>query len=58
MKVKEAWRFRKRSGADPIIVSSCGCRVWCYTGQVVRFCKEHLPPVPTSEGEEANDERA
>ena len=40
-KVKEAWRFRKRSEADPILILPCGCKKYCYTGQIVRFCDKH-----------------
>ena len=40
-KVKEAWRFRKRSEADPVKQLPCGCRVQCCTGQVIRFCAGH-----------------
>lgn len=38
-----AWRFRKGSGADPVKVLDCGCKVWVYDGTVVRPCKDHDP---------------
>lgn len=40
-KVKEAWRFRKQSGGDPIHTLDCGCKVWIYDGTVVRYCAKH-----------------
>ena len=42
-KVKLAWRFRKGSESDPILSHPCGCKYYCYTGQIVRHCKEHMP---------------
>lgn len=41
-KVKESWRFRKRSEADPVEVLPCGCHAWVYDGTVVRYCERHL----------------
>jgi hypothetical protein len=40
-KVKLNWRFRKGSQSDPIEVKPCGCKVWVYTGQIVRYCEKH-----------------
>jgi len=42
---KELWRFRKRSGGDPIRVLECGCKQWVYDGTIVRYCKQHEPKV-------------